>query len=181
MKVTEYSLSKTRFIIEKFGSKFVFSLGLGGLASLYIVEFFKMKILPNLISFNEISKFLAENNIFDIGTMEVLIFIVSMVSIISAPLLSVNDSQNNYNVVGLIVLIFIEIISVLSICARHKIGYLFIISTTIFSVYLVWLLIDILKIAYSWTKIDKSEKNQIDVTKLTFIWTVIVFLVGLFK
>ncbi|MGL9921168.1 hypothetical protein [Enterococcus sp. DIV1758] len=181
MKVLKDSLSKTQFVIKRFGSKFVFSLGLGGLISLYIVEFFKVKMLPHLNNFNKLHEVLADNNILSIGNIEIIIFIVSMVSIISAPLLSLNDSKKNYSVVGLIILLFVEMVAVLSVCVSQQIGNLFIVCTTILCVYLIWLLLDILKIAYAWTKIDKTEKNQIDVAKLTFIWAIIVFLLGLFK
>ncbi|MBP2098048.1 hypothetical protein [Enterococcus rivorum] len=179
-KIQKYLLV-VQSIVKKYGSKFVFSLGLGGLFSLYIIEFFRMKVIPKLENLKEIHEVLGENNISSITSLEIIILVVCIVSLISAPLLSKNDSKRSYEVVAFIVLLFFELIAILSVLVSKEINNLFIVGTTILSIYFVWLMIDILKITYAWTKIDKTAEKQIDVTKLTLIWAIIVFLLGMFR
>lgn len=177
----EYFLLKLKELIRIYASKFIFSLGVGGLISLYVTELFRIKLLPYLNGVDEIYNVLMNLNIKGINFIEPFILIISLILIISAPLFSKNFSGKTLKLVFLILTFGLEIISCISVFIKGEISNSFILMNIIIFTYFVWLIIDILKIIYSWSRIDKLSENQVDVTKLTLIWAIIAFLLGLLK
>lgn len=172
---------KTKLSIKNYGYKFMFSLGVGGLLALYIIELCRIKLITNLNWEEYFHDFIIYNNINRISYIEICILITSIISIVSAPLLSKRDSKRNFEVIFFIILSVFELICFMSMLVQQEINNMFILGTTITSIYIVWITIDILKIIYTWTKIDKSAEKQVDVSKLTFIWAIIVFIIGILR
>lgn len=172
---------KIKSLIREYSSKFVFSLGMGGLLAIYIIELCRMKVIPVLKETEDLYEIFVNLNIVDINVIEIYIIAISIVAIISSPLLSKKDLKRSYEVFFLITVFVFEIICFMSMVINKDINKLFIVGTTITSIYLVWIFIDILKIIYAWIKIDKSVEKQVDVAKLTFIWAIIAFILGLLR
>lgn len=172
---------KIKSFIRDYGSKFAFSLGMGGILAIYIIEKCKIKLIPVLKDTEHLYQFFLDNNITEINTIEIYILIISIIAIISSPLLSKKDSKRSIEVFIFITLFIFELVSVMSMIIYKDISKLFILGTIIISIYLVWIVMDILKIIYSWTKLDKSSEKQVDVAKLTFIWAIIAFILGVLR
>lgn len=171
---------KIKLAIKNHASKIVFSLGMGGILALYIVEFCRIRIIPNLKNPENLSEFLLDNNLIMIHPIEVVILISSIVAIILAPLLK-SQNAKTIKMFSLIVFLFFELIAFMSVMVYQEISLVFILSTTITSIYLIWIAMDILQIIYNWIKIDKKIEEQVDVVKLTFILAIIAFLLGLLR
>ncbi|MDQ0149615.1 hypothetical protein ACFO6R_16100 [Eubacterium multiforme] len=173
------NFSKILSVIKNNLSKGVFSLGMGGLVAIYFIEFCRIRIIPNLKSINSnFYEVFITNNMIHIDTIELYGIIISIILIMIAPLLR---EKENLTICFFIVIIFIESVSFMSVFVHQSITKLFILGTILTSVYLIWFIIDILKSIYNWIHIEKSSKNQVDVTKLTFIWAIIIFLIGLLR
>lgn len=178
MKWISQFLKKIQLLIKNYGSKFTLSIGIGGVLALYIIEICRIKLIPILNRKEALYKFFVDNNITEINKFEICILIISIAAIIASPLLSKKDLKRDYEVLAFIILFIFELASFMSIIVYKDITEVFILVTTIMSFYLVWIGIDILKIIYGWSKIDRSAEKQVDVAKLTFIWAVIAFILG---
>lgn len=160
-------------------SKTIFSIGLGGLFSLYIIQLCRVKLLPFIKEQGELSEIAISMGGASINSIEIFILLVSLTAIISAPLLSEKSSKGSKQVFILVILIFFNLMTFMSIVIQQQVNTIFIISITIASIYLVRIGLDILKIIYNWTKQDKKVDDQPDVAKLTLIWAVIAFILGI--
>lgn len=143
---------KSKLLIEHYGSKATFSFGMGGILSIYIIESCRMKIIPILKGKEDLYNFFIESNITEINVIEIYIIVISIIAIISSPLLSKKDLKRSFEVFMLIILFIFEIICFMDMIIHKDISKLFIIGTMITSIYLVWIIIDILKIIYLWIK-----------------------------
>jgi len=159
------------------GSEILFSIGAGSLLAFYLIELCKVKLVP--LS-DEIEKLILTGNTQAIymGLLEYVIFMVGVIAILIAPLLSQRNKGVGIKVFLLLVLALIDIGGVITVIAQGRVFSTFILVVWISSVYMTWFCIGVMKIIYGWIKIDKEEKNQFDVAKLTFIWAIIAFLLG---
>jgi hypothetical protein len=172
---------KVKSLFEKYKSRGALSIGIGGIISLYIIEYCRINLLPVLDGTNVLYNFIIDRNITGINKIEVFIMCVSIVAIISAPLLAKRNSKKGIEIFLIIMLLFFELASFMSVIIYQYITILFILMTTITAIYLVWFVIDVLQIIYDWTRINNSDENKVDVTKLTFIWAIIAFILGFLR
>ncbi|MGU8438674.1 hypothetical protein [Clostridium perfringens] len=172
---------KIKFLFKKYSSRGAISIGLGGLISLYIIEYCRINLIPFFNGKNSLYNFILDNNITSINEIEIFIMLVSIIAIISAPLLAKRNSKKMFEIFLIVILLFLELVCFMSLIVYQYITTLFILGTVITWSYLVWFSIDILKEIYLWTRINKSKEDQVDVTKLTFIWAIIVFILGLLR
>lgn len=169
---------KMKACLKKCRVREAISIGIGGLISVYIIEYCRLNLIPALNGRNIVYQFIVDRNITSINKIEIFIILVSIIAIIYAPLLAKNSSKDFEMFLG-IILMFMEIVCFMSVVMYEYITTIFILGTTITVIYLLWFIMGVLKEIYFWTRIEKSEYNQVDVTKLTFIWAVIVFILGL--
>ncbi|EGS5728769.1 hypothetical protein I9Y33_002280 [Clostridium perfringens] len=181
MKKHNEFLLKSKDLIEKYSSKFIFSLGLAGLITLYITTFCSIKLNQYLKWSDHIYNIITSKNIEGPIYIEQFILIISIISIMAAPLLNKKFSKSFWKIFFFNFISFVEIISFVSIFIKGEINNLFIISTIITFTYLIWIIIDILKFIDKWIRIKKSSENQFDLVKLTFIWGMILFLIVFLK
>ena len=179
MKSISRFFSKMESLFEKYGVRGALSIGIGGIISLYIIEYCRINLLPVLGGTDVLYKFIVDNNITSINKIEVFIMFISIIAIISAPLLTKRNSKKRFEIFLIVILLSLELVCFMSVIIYQYINTLFILGTSITVIYLVWFSIDVLKEIYFWTRINKSKEDQVDVTKLTFIWAIIVFILGL--
>lgn len=179
-KYVKHIFLSIKSIIKDYGSRFIFSVGVGGIFALYLIEFCRVRILPNISNIDIMHGSGNHLEVMKIHPMEVFIFLISIISIMISPLLSKKKSKI-IRIFSLIVVLFMELVSFMSIIVYQEISSLFIVWTMIMSVYLIWIAIDILKVIYNWLKINKESEEQVDIAKLTFIWAIIAFILGLLK
>lgn len=181
MKFIKVLFWRIKYLLKKYSGKGAFSIGIGGLISLFIIEYCRFKLIPFFTGTNALYNFIVDNKLEDITNIEFIIMFISIIAIIFAPLLTKRNSKKMFKLTFIVLLLFFESVCFVSIIINPSITKPFILLTTITFISLVWFSIDILKVIYSWTKIDKSKENQVDVTKLTFIWAIIVFILGLLR
>lgn len=156
------------------------SVAVGGFTTLYLINIFNIKWLPFLhkaIENKDVINNLKENGI---SGFYVLIFVISSVILIVAPLIKVNSSKFDLIlstiIVSSITLTIFEL--VISIAQNHQ-------STQL--ILLLWLLCSLtmmyigrlVLLLYYWVQI--GGENHYDIVKLTFIWGIIATVLTLLK
>lgn len=172
---------RIKSLFEKYAVRGSLSIGIGGIISLYIIEYCRGNLLYTFDGTNNLYEFIIDQNIISINNIEVFIMGISIIALISAPLLTKRNSKKSFEIFLIVILLFFELVCFMSVIIHQDITVLFILGTTITVIYLVWFLIDVLKIIYFWTRISNSEENKVDVSKLTFIWAIIAFILGFFR
>lgn len=158
-----------------------FSLALGGFLSCYITVFIRKEIMP-IFSQEEILKRFVENSEFiSIGLFEIVVFVISFITILIAPLLGKKDKKQNKKVFLFFIIAVTSVFFIIISAGRQRLDYITAILILFSCILFISILIDILKATYQWLKVDKKQKGQIDIAKLTFIWTIIVFIIGILK
>lgn len=157
-------------------NEYVFSIGCGGMLAFTVLQ--KVKVVLPTIS-NKLQNIIQTGNIANlkINSYEILLFVVSFLLILIAPLLS-QWSHNVVNkIVALIIITFVFCVGCAISIAIGTIEISFLIVSWIFFSYISWFCLGIIKVAYIWLKEDESEQKY-DAAKLTLLWTIIAFLLG---
>lgn len=159
------------------GSELSFAVGIGSLVAFWLINVCKDKAIPLSA---EIEKVITSGNYQEIyvGMWEGIIFMVGFLASFIAPLLSQWDKKMGIKVSVLLALVSFDLCGLMTVIAQGQVYPFFMVTVWVSSIYIVWLCIGVLKIIYGWLKIEKEEKNQFNVAKLTLIWTVIAFLLG---
>ena len=77
----------------------------------------------------------------------------------------------------LLCFLFIDFCSLISVIVRGELFHIYIVVVWVSSIYFVWMCFEILGVLYRWMKTE-SAGQTIDVVKLTFLWTIIAFILG---
>jgi hypothetical protein len=153
----------------------IISMGLGGLITIYIVNLFRF----NLSSLNINIPIGIEENLRP-RTLEIGIFLFSIIAILSSPLLSQKIEQDKYKPFKIIVLIFLiiaNLASFMTAIAQNNINNTFIVLLLALSICVIKLILKFFILAYEWI-LMKDKVTQVDVAKVTLIWAIIAFILG---
>lgn len=152
------------------------AIGIGGLITYYLIEMSRVKLLSLSTKMWGMTVSGDMENI-GVGELETLIFLVSIFALFIAPLFIQWDKKAGMKILILFLAGFAVVSSgIVAIIQGEVLPACMIIAWLSFS-YIVWFILGILKILYSWIKAGTTD-SQFDMVKLTFIWTVIAFIIG---
>lgn len=162
--------------IEKMVGKIFLSLGGGGILAVYLVNLCRLKLLP--IS-EEIGKLIAIENMTgtEINALEPAIILISIFSFLISPFFIQWNKKRGIEILILFFAFFIDISGAVIVVASGEISGFYIFCLWITATYVSWICIEIINILYYWIKEDTSESHY-DIVKLTFVWTIIAFILG---
>lgn len=152
--------------------KILFSLGVGGIVS-FVISTFWFENSTRLISnfSNSMS--------FQIPLSPNFILIISIICLITSPLMLLKNERNGTILYSYIVLLIITGIFML---ASHFVEQLTLAasilvwcSMTLF----IWISFDIVNLIYDWLLIKENEEGSLNSAKLTLLWGILVFIMGL--
>lgn len=109
--------------------------------------------------------------------IEVGIATFSIFTLFAAPSLVRWDSRSAINVTLLLFAIVIDIAAIISVIARGEIFETYIIMIVLSMCIYVKNILEITQKLYYWITTG-SEENHYDIVKMTFIWTIIAFIIG---
>jgi len=149
------------------------SFSLGGLITVFITHVLRL----NMLSI-DVGRIIQANYGMELTQLEFIIFLFSITTVLTLPLLVNKDKYTNIKTCGLILLVFINIGSFLSVFARNEITNAFVVLLLMLSVSLVKIFIKFLKISYNWFLLSEEE-SRVNVAKVTLLWTIMVFVLGI--
>ena len=65
----------------------------------------------------------------------------------------------------------------LTVIVRGEIFLSYMVVIWLSSIYIAWFFLGIINIVYQWVK-SGTENEQLNMVKLTFLWTIIAFIIG---
>ncbi|WP_291629924.1 hypothetical protein [Clostridium sp.] len=145
--------SKLKSIIINNIGQFLSSLGIGGFLSLFIIEKVRVNFKLPLEKIKNIYDIYGSN----ITNLELYILLISILLLIISPILSKNITKTRWKIFVINNLILLEVICFMSVVVHQKITDLFVIGTTLLSIFITWLIIDILRHIKCWFKKDEEE------------------------
>ena len=156
-----------------FWSRFLCVGGLGGLLTYMMIELSKTKLLP---LHEKVLSLIQEGQVRELGTgiTENIILLVSILVLLAGLVIQEGNKATALKVFCLSVTAMFNMVGVIVTISKGEISLLYIVIVWVSAMYIVWILIDIFKSLYKWITVKDSE-NQVNVAKLTFIWTIIVF------
>lgn len=155
--------------------EYIFSIGCGGLLLFWGIQIAKLDIpevsegLKKLVETEQFSKI-------QISFFEIIIFAISFLLIVIAPMLCHWNKQTAKKITALIVITFLFLVGCVIVVVNGNISNLFLIVGWVFFSLLCYMGIDILKIIKLW--LHEETKQNYDIAKLTLVWTVLAFLLG---
>lgn len=145
--------SKLKSIIINNIGQFLSSLGIGGFLSLFIIEKVRVNFKLPLEKIKNIYDMYGSN----ITNLELYILLISILLLIISPILSKNITKTRWKIFVINNLILLEVICFMPVVVHQKITDLFVIGTTLLSIFITWLIIDILRHIKRWFKKDEEE------------------------
>ena len=167
-------MQNREMIMHKVGKWFMI-IGIAGLLSLLFIEWSRWNLVPLAEKINLVA--VSENyHEFHTEFIEVGIATFSIFTLFAAPSLVRWDSRSAINVTLLLFAIVIDIAAIISVIARGEIFETYIMIVLSMCIY-VKNILEITQKLYYWITTG-SEENHYDIVKMTFIWTIIAFIIG---
>ena len=169
-------MQNREMIMHKVGKWFMI-IGIAGLLSLLFIEWSRWNLVPLAEKINLVA--VSENyHEFHTEFIEVGIATFSIFTLFAAPSLVRWDSRSAINVTLLLFAIVIDIAAIISVIARGEIFETYIIMIVLSMCIYVKNILEITQKLYYWITTG-SEENHYDIVKMTFIWTIIAFIIGM--
>lgn len=168
-------MQNREMIMYKVGKWFMI-IGIAGVLSLLFIEWSRWNLIPlsEKIKLTVLSQNYHE---FQTEFIEGVIATVSIFTLFAAPSLVRWDSRSAINVTLLLFAIVIDIAAIISVIARGEIFETYIIMIVLSMCIYVKNILEITQKLYYWITTG-SEENHYDIVKMTFIWTIIAFIIG---
>ena len=159
-------MQNREMIMHKVGKWFMI-IGIAGLLSLLFIEWSRWNLVPlsekmNLVRVSEIYRE------FQTEFIEGVVAIVSIFTLFTAPSLIRWDNRSVINVSLLLLAIIADVAGMIAVITRGEI-----LSMCIY----VKNILEMIQKLYHWITTE-SEENHYDIVKMTFIWTIIAFIIG---
>lgn len=168
-------MQNREMIMHKVGKWFMI-IGIAGLLSLLFIEWSRW----NLVSLAEkINLVAVSENYHEFHTkfIEVGIATFSIFALFAAPSLVRWDSRSAINVTLLLFAIVIDAAAIISVIAKGKIFENYVLVIVLSMCIYVKNVLEMIQKLYHWITTG-SEENHYDIVKMTFIWTIIAFIIG---
>ena len=168
-------MQNREMIMHKVGKWFMI-IGIAGLLSLLFIEWSRWNLVPlsekmNLVRVSEIYRE------FQTEFIEGVVATVSIFTLFAAPSLVRWDSRSAINVTLLLFAIVIDAAAIISVIAKGEIFENYVIVIVLSMCIYVKNILEMIQKLYHWITTE-SEENHYDIVKMTFIWTIIAFIIG---
>lgn len=155
------------------------ALGIGGIVYFYLIG--RIREYVRFVA-TQTGYYLSNASLDEISfriptEQDTMIVAVSIILLLTCPLLIQEKRKAGYMLGLLFVLIVVNMVGLITSFGTGEINSFVGKSIWMLFSYFIWLFIQFLKIVYNWLLIDEKKK-KIDVAKMTLIWTIIAFLLG---
>lgn len=169
-------MQNREMIMHKVGKWFMI-IGIAGLLSLLFIEWSRWNLVPlsekiNLVRVSEIYRE------FQIEFIEGGIATVSIFTLFTAPsLIRWDNNRSVINVSLLLLAIIADVAGIIAVITRGEIFENYVIVIVLSMCIYVKNILEMIQKLYHWITTE-SEENHYDIVKMTFIWTIIAFIIG---
>lgn len=169
-------IQNREMIMHKVGKWFMI-IGIAGLLSLLFIEWSRWNLVPlsekiNLVRVSEIYRE------FQIEFIEGGIATVSIFTLFTAPsLIRWDNNRSVINVSLLLLAIIADVAGIIAVITRGEIFENYVIVIVLSMCIYVKNILEMIQKLYHWITTE-SEENHYDIVKMTFIWTIIAFIIG---
>lgn len=151
-------------------------VGIASLITYYLIKVSSIKLISLSLELKEqITTGKIEN--VGIGMLENLPLLVGTFALMVAPLFIKWDNSAGKKMLVLLFVLFVDIASAVTVVVRGQLFTAYVMVIWGSAIYITWFLLGVADILYLWVRTGTSD-GQFDVVKLTFIWTVIAFIIG---
>lgn len=168
-------MQNREMIMHKVGKWFMI-IGIAGVLSLLFVEWSRW----NLVPLSEKIKLIAlSQNYHEFQTefIEGVIATISIFTLFAAPSLVRWDNRSVINVSLLLLAIIADVAGIIAVITRGEIFENYVIVIVLSMCIYVKNILEMIQKLYHWITTE-SEENHYDIVKMTFIWTIIAFIIG---
>ena len=168
-------MQNREMIMHKVGKWFMI-IGIAGLLSLYFIEWCRWNLVPLA---EKIKLVAVRENYLEFHTefIEGGIATFSIFALFAAPSLVRWDSRSAINVTLLLLAIVIDAAAIISVIAKGEIFEYYVLVIVLSMCIYVKNVLEMIQKLYHWITTG-SEENHNDIVKMTFIWTIIAFIIG---
>ena len=164
-------MQNREMIMHKVGKWFMI-IGIAGLLSLLFIEWSRWSLVPlsekmNLVRVSE----------FQTEFIEGVVATVSIFTLFTAPSLIRWDNRSVINVSLLLLAIIADVAGIIAVITRGEIFENYVIVIVLSMCIYVKNILEMIQKLYHWITTE-SEENHYDIVKMTFIWTIIAFIIG---
>ena len=169
-------IQNREMIMHKVGKWFMI-IGIAGLLSLLFIEWSRWNLVPlsekiNLVRVSEIYRE------FQIEFIEGGRATVSIFTLFTAPsLIRWDNNRSVINVSLLLLAIIADVAGIIAVITRGEIFENYVIVIVLSMCIYVKNILEMIQKLYHWITTE-SEENHYDIVKMTFIWTIIAFIIG---
>ncbi len=168
-------MQNREMIMHKVGKWFMI-IGIAGLLSLLFIEWSCWNLVPlsekiNLVRVSEIYRE------FHTEFIEGGIATFSIFALFAAPSLVRWDSRSAINVSLLLLAIIADVAGIIAVITRGEIFENYVIVIVLSMCIYVKNILEMIQKLYHWITTE-PEENHYDIVKMTFIWTIIAFIIG---
>ena len=169
-------MQNREMIMHKVGKWFMI-IGIAGVLSLLFIEWSRWNLVPlsekiNLVRVSEIYRE------FQIEFIEGGIATVSIFTLFTAPsLIRWDNNRSVINVSLLLLAIIADVAGIIAVITRGEIFENYVIVIVLSMCIYVKNILEMIQKLYHWITTE-SEENHYDIVKMTFIWTIIAFIIG---
>ena len=168
-------MQNREMIMHKVGKWFMI-IGIAGLLSLFFIEWSRWYLVPLAEKINLVA--VSENyHEFHTEFIEGGIATFSIFALFAAPSLVRWDSRSAINVTLLLFAIVIDAAAIISVIAKGEIFENYVLVIVLSMCIYVKNVLEMIQKLYHWITTG-SEENHYDIVKMTFIWTIIAFIIG---
>ena len=165
-------------------AKFILSIGIGILIALFFIVRLRMGVLRLTSLLDEaLANEALQSSVwgmtqFHLREWEAALLLFALCVIFIAPFV-LSKGKKIFSVVSFIVLVFSNFFGLILSLAQGDIGTFQAVLMILLCIQLVWISISGIEVIYQWLTVPKAREVQVDVAKLTLVWAVIVFILGL--
>lgn len=151
-------------------------VGLGSFMGVYLIELSKIKLLPLAQELERIILLGYLPNV-TIEICEPVMVFVGVCTLFAFPLYFDTGRARKIKINILFFLLILDLAGIITVIVRGELFFLYLLLVWASSVFAVLLLLDALELVYCWVKI-REDQESFDLVKLTFLWTIVAFVLG---
>lgn len=168
-------MQNREMIMHKVGKWFMI-IGIAGVLSLLFIEWSRWNLVPLAEKINLVA--VSENyHEFHTEFIEVGIATFSIFALFTAPSLIRWDNRSVINVSLLFLAIIADVAGIIAVITGGEIFENYVIVIVLSMCIYVKNILEMIQKLYHWITTE-SEENHYDIVKMTFIWTIIAFIIG---
>jgi len=158
----------------------VFSFGAGTFLAIYVMSLIRTQLLPLAAMIQDVISgeiYLPE---VDILSVEIVFLPLAVITVMVAPLMLWGKKGLAFQIFGITASVFLAIVIFFFVLATGRLNSVVFFIVLSIAIFFVQLLLRVLDGLYRWLTLSSKVDKQVDPAKLTIIWIVLAFFLGLF-